>query len=72
MAERIGIGRLGREPRPEHDAVVGRIARGDTEREGIVAESRRCEDFVSGQQREREAHADAAPGVFEETTAIDQ
>ena len=34
--------RLRREPRPKHDAVLARRARGDTEGEGIAGESRRC------------------------------
>jgi hypothetical protein len=71
VAEALGGGGLGREPRPQDDPVLGRIARGDAERERVVAKSRRRKQIVPGQQRQRQAGADTAPGVVEKPPAIE-
>ena len=72
LAEAPGLGRLGCQARPQHDAVGRGIARGHAQREGIRPEPRRRERVVPGHQGEGQAGPHAVPRVVKKPTSIDR
>ena len=65
-----GIGRIRRQPGPEHDPIRCRIARGDPERKWIGAKFGRGKKICSAEERNRQARLHGGPRMLQKAPAI--